>query len=145
MTGDIYFERLARPSVVRLEEDIAHGQAVHGYTVHRSDGGPWQELSKGTTIGYAKVDRIGSASAAAVRRLRVVVEETVAPIQRLTIKVYEGGSGETGRRRNARTPDSASAAVSSVVATGRRTKGSEGITADLPADDWIPPPRAGRL
>ena len=35
------------------------------------------------------------------------------------------GSGETGSSRNATTPESATAANSSVVATGRRMKGSE--------------------
>ncbi len=35
------------------------------------------------------------------------------------------GSGETGRRRKATAPASASANVSSVVATGRRMKGAE--------------------
>ena len=89
MTGEIDLGRPARLRLVRLEEDIAHGQAVARYTVLGFDGGPWQELSKGTTIGYAKIDRIGSASSPAVRRhCGSLIEETVAPVQQL--ELYHG-------------------------------------------------------
>ena len=54
------------------------------------DGSTWQPMSQGTTIGYAKIDRIAaSASSAAVR---VTIEEAAAPIERVTISVYEAPS-----------------------------------------------------
>lgn len=61
---------------VRLAEDIAQGQAVSKYVISGFDGTNWLELSTGTTIGYAKIDRI--TSPAAIHRLRVNVTETVA-------------------------------------------------------------------
>ncbi|MEX0893050.1 MAG: hypothetical protein WEB88_12855, partial [Gemmatimonadota bacterium] len=42
-------------------------------------------LSAGTTIGYAKLDRFEPA---AVRRVRVTIEDAVAPPERLGIRVY---------------------------------------------------------
>ena len=48
------------------------------------------------------------------------------------------GSGATGSSENASTPASASADVSSVVATGRRMKGAEMLTACSAAGDSSP-------
>jgi hypothetical protein len=42
------------------------------------------------------------------------------------------GNGATGSSRSAASPASASAAVSSVVATGRRMKGADRLRAALP-------------
>jgi alpha-L-fucosidase len=47
--------------------------------------GAWQELARGTTVGYRKLDRL---SAAPVRRVRVTVEDAVVPPSRLRIGVY---------------------------------------------------------
>ncbi len=68
--------RTVTVSMVRLEEDITRGQEVARYTVHGSDVGEWRELSTGTTIGYAKIDRFEPVH---VRRLRVVVEDAMRP------------------------------------------------------------------
>ncbi|MDH4046480.1 MAG: alpha-L-fucosidase [Gemmatimonadota bacterium] len=69
-------------SVVRIEEDIALGQAVTRYVVSGSDGGPWRELSQGSTIGHAKLDRFEPVR---VRRVRLAVEEAVGAVG---IRVY---------------------------------------------------------
>jgi alpha-L-fucosidase len=50
--------------------------------------GACQELARGTTVGYRKLDRL---SAAPVRRVRVTVEDAVVPPSRLRIGVYGGG------------------------------------------------------
>jgi alpha-L-fucosidase len=91
-TGEIDLGRTAAASVVRLEEDISHGQTVARYSVFGSDGSEWTPLSSGTTIGYAKIDRVPTA---AIRRVRLVIDEAVAPPAGLTIRLY--GSAETPR------------------------------------------------
>src|SRR5439155_19845380 len=47
-------------NVIRTEEVIALGQRVQQYQVEVSgaaDGGAWQSIVQGTTIGYRKLDR----------------------------------------------------------------------------------------
>ncbi len=83
--GEIDLGRTAKASVVRLEEDISHGQAVARYSVFGSDGSDWQLLSSGTTIGYAKIDRFPATT---IRRVRLVIDEAVAPPAGLAVKVY---------------------------------------------------------
>ena len=70
--------------VVGLEEDIRHGQVVSGYRVEVDIGGSWRTVSRGTTIGHRKLDRIAPVTAAAVR---LVVEGALeAPrIARLSV------------------------------------------------------------
>ncbi len=72
-------------SMVRLEEDIAGGQDVAAYTLFGSAGADWQALSRGSTIGYAKIDRFEPVT---VRRVKLVVEDAVAPPRRVAIRCY---------------------------------------------------------
>jgi alpha-L-fucosidase len=88
--GEVDLGRTVTASVVRLEEDITQGQRVARYAVYGAADGPWQELTRGTTIGHRKLDRF---SPTPVRRLRVVVEEAIAPPGRLRIGLYGGGAG----------------------------------------------------
>jgi alpha-L-fucosidase len=74
-------------SIVRLEEDITRGQDIARYAVLGSDGGDWQPLSKGTTVGYAKIDRFAST---AVQRVKVVVEDALAPPRPIALKLFVG-------------------------------------------------------
>ena len=60
--------------IVSLREDITRGQAVARYEVQGSDGGPWKTLSRGTTIGYRKLDRIAPTT---VLRTRVLFHEVL--------------------------------------------------------------------
>ena len=71
---------------VRLSEDIVRGQTVAKYSVEGFDGTTWVNLSSGTTIGYAKIDRI--TSAAAIRRLRVTVSDATAAPVSVQISAY---------------------------------------------------------
>ena len=88
VAGEVDLGRKVNAGVVRLEEDITQGQRVARYAVYGAVDGAWQELTRGTTIGYRKLDRF---SPTAVRRLRVVVEDAVAPLaSRLRIGVYAG-------------------------------------------------------
>jgi alpha-L-fucosidase len=77
--------RTVRVGLARLEEDISRGQAVARYTLYGSDGGAWQPLSSGTTIGYAKLDRFPPSK---VRRIRLVVEAAVAAPEPIRIGLY---------------------------------------------------------
>ena len=45
--GDIDLGRSATVGIIRLEEDIAHGQVVARYTVSGANGGDWRVLSRG--------------------------------------------------------------------------------------------------
>lgn len=76
---------IARVGIARLEERIESGQAVAGYTLYGSDGGDWRVLARGTTIGYAKLDRFEPVM---VSRLRVTIAHAVAPPQPLMIRLY---------------------------------------------------------
>lgn len=60
--------------VVDLSEAIEHGQRVAGYRVEAWDGGRWATISRGTTIGHRKLDRVALTR---TDRVRVVVEEAV--------------------------------------------------------------------
>ena len=66
--------------LIQAAEDIARGQSVARYALHASNGGGWSELARGTTIGYAKIDRVVPT---VLRKLRLVVEggiDTPSPV-----------------------------------------------------------------
>ena len=54
-------------NVVLLQEDIAHGQRVEDFTVEARVGGTWQQLGKGTTVGYKRMLRFPAVEADAIR------------------------------------------------------------------------------
>jgi alpha-L-fucosidase len=58
----------ARIGAIRLGERIERGQVVERYVVTGMVGGEWRELSRGATIGHARIDRIDPVT---VSRLRV--------------------------------------------------------------------------
>jgi alpha-L-fucosidase len=79
--------RTVTAGAVRLEEDITKGQAIARYRLESADAGDWHPVARGTTIGYAKIERFKPM---AFRKVRVVIEETVAPPERIAIKVFAG-------------------------------------------------------
>jgi alpha-L-fucosidase len=88
--AEVDLGRTVRAGIVRLEEDIVQGQRVARYAVHGAADGGWQEFARGTTVGHRKLDRFDPTP---VRRLRVTVEDAVAPLpSRLRIGVYGGVS-----------------------------------------------------
>jgi alpha-L-fucosidase len=76
----------AAPAAIRLGEEIAGGQRVSRYRVEGSDGKSWRPLAAGTTIGHCKLDRLESSSP--IRRVRLLVEETVAPPEPVRVELY---------------------------------------------------------
>jgi alpha-L-fucosidase len=83
--AEVDLGRAVTASSVRLEEDITRGQAVARYHVEGFDGREWRRLSAGTTIGYAKLDRV---TPLAISRVRVTVEDAIAPPQGLVVRVF---------------------------------------------------------
>lgn len=73
-----------RVTVIELREDISRSQQVSEYIVEGFHGGGWQQISRGTTIGYKKLDRITPVS---VERLRVRVITLDQP-RPFTIKAW---------------------------------------------------------
>ena len=85
---DVPFTKPVRVDAVRIEEDIEQGQCVARFSVHgqASEGSAdWRELSRGATIGYARIERFAPVVVSAVR---VVIEEAIAPVSKLTTRVY---------------------------------------------------------
>jgi alpha-L-fucosidase len=72
-------------SIADLREDITRGQLVARYTLERSDGGAWQTLSSGTTIGYRKLDRFAPER---VRRIRLHIEDALAAPNVVSVGLY---------------------------------------------------------
>jgi alpha-L-fucosidase len=65
---------LPRPvqfDVVDLQEAIERGQTIARYRVDAWDSGAWQTISRGTTIGHRKLDRVAVTR---TDRVRVVIE-----------------------------------------------------------------------
>jgi alpha-L-fucosidase len=73
-------------AVADLREDIARGQSVARYRLEGRINGRWRELSRGTTIGYRKLDRFEPAT---ITGARLRVEETVGSAGPLAIRLFE--------------------------------------------------------
>ncbi|MGH7671228.1 MAG: alpha-L-fucosidase [Gemmatimonadaceae bacterium] len=84
-TVDLELDAPTTITIARLEEPIAQGQAVAQYALYGSDGGRWQPLSRGTTIGYAKLDRFDPVR---VRQVRLVIERAVAEPSPVVVKLF---------------------------------------------------------
>ena len=83
---------LRRPvsvGVIRLSENIERGQVVARYRIDAiaGDSNRWRFLAQGTTIGYAKLDRIAGAG---VRQLRISIDDAVARPERIEARVFSG-------------------------------------------------------
>ncbi len=84
-TAEIELARSEQIAVVRIEENIASGQAIAKHVVTASDGGEWRELARGTTVGYTRLHRFEPTTA---RRVRVTIEDAAARPEPVVIKVY---------------------------------------------------------
>ena len=75
-------------AIADLREDVAHGQAVGRFTLSGSNGGAWQALARGTTIGVRRLARFDPTE---VRRVRLSIDDAVAPPRRVALGLYAGG------------------------------------------------------
>ena len=71
---ELHPKRPTEISLMRLGEDITKGQRVARYTLSGDSGAGWREIVRGTTIGYAKIDRFPSTQ---VTRIRLTIDDTV--------------------------------------------------------------------
>lgn len=62
--------------VIRLQEPIQLGQRVAAYRIEAWHGGTWNEITKGTTIGHKKLDRLPRP--VTTHRVRFVIEKALA-------------------------------------------------------------------
>ena len=77
--------RTVTVAVARLEEDITRGQSVARYTLYGAVARDWQVLSRGSTIGYAKLDRFEPVK---VRRVRLAIEDAAEMPQDVSVKFF---------------------------------------------------------
>ena len=85
--AEIDFGRIVTASIAGLEEDISQGQRVARYALFGAVNGDWHSLARGSTIGSCKLDRFAPT---ALRKLRVVIKDAIAPPLRLRIQLYAG-------------------------------------------------------
>jgi alpha-L-fucosidase len=83
--GEMDLGRSAPVSSARLEEPIEHGQSVAQYTLSGFSGTEWRTLSRGSTIGYARIDRFPPVE---ISRVRLVIEDQVRGLDPIRIKLY---------------------------------------------------------
>ena len=75
------FDRPVRIDCARIAEDIEAGQRVAEYALLGSDGIAWEALSRGTTIGHAKLDRFRAETVTAVRLVITDAVEEPLPVR----------------------------------------------------------------
>lgn len=81
----IEFKEPQTISSFRLAEDIAQGQFVARWSLQAADDADWRTISRGTTIGYARMERVAPFKA---RRVKLVVEDAVAAPKRVSLAVF---------------------------------------------------------
>jgi alpha-L-fucosidase len=82
----IEFPRTETIRILRLAEYIVRGQVVAAYRIDGAgDDGVWKQISQGTTIGHAKLDRIEAVS---LRRIRVTIDDAVAQPEPITLSMF---------------------------------------------------------
>ncbi|MEO7995819.1 MAG: alpha-L-fucosidase [Gemmatimonadaceae bacterium] len=93
---EIDLGRPARINVLDLREDITKGQSVARYVTEGFVKDAWQELSKGTTIGYRALDRIQQVE---ISKFRVRIEESVDTLSPIEVHLYAEPLPDAGTRR----------------------------------------------
>ncbi len=84
--AEIDLGRAGPIAIVDLREDIARGQFVSRHVVEgRDESTDWRTLSRGTTIGYRKLDRFEPVN---VRHLRVRIEDALGTPARIGVSAY---------------------------------------------------------
>jgi alpha-L-fucosidase len=88
-TLEVALPAAASIAIVDLREDITAGQSVARYSVSGSNGGDWFPVSRGTTIGYRKLDRIEPVT---VTRLRLTIEESMGSPVGMELRAFTGSA-----------------------------------------------------
>jgi alpha-L-fucosidase len=84
--GEIELTTAETVSLIELREPVSRGQRVARYRVEaQSEDGAWIELSRGTTIGHQKLDRVSPIK---TRRVRLHLDEVLNSPSPVTISLY---------------------------------------------------------
>jgi alpha-L-fucosidase len=62
-------------SYVMIQEYIQLGQRIKNFTIEAEQNGTWQEVAKGTTIGYKRIVKINPLEA---QKVRLVIKDAKA-------------------------------------------------------------------
>jgi alpha-L-fucosidase len=84
---EIALPRAVEFDTLELGEAIALGQSIANYRVERWDGGAWQPLAWGTTIGHKKLARFDPVRTS---RLRVLLEFAYGTPRLARVAAYRG-------------------------------------------------------
>ncbi len=85
--AEVDLDRVVPAGIADLREDIRYGQVVARYRLEGSDGGEWKLLTRGTTIGYRKLDRFEPVL---VRWVRLHIEDAVERPRPVSLGLYSG-------------------------------------------------------
>lgn len=83
--AEVDLGRARTVGIADLREDIARGQVVARYVLEGFAGGAWRVLSRGTTIGYRKLDRFAPGQ---TQRVRLTIEDAVDTPRPLRIGLF---------------------------------------------------------
>jgi alpha-L-fucosidase len=83
MTVDL--GRTMELAITDVREDIAGGQLIARYRIDGSNGGAWQMLARGTTVGYRKLDRFPPVR---VQRVRLTIEDALEEPRPVTLRLF---------------------------------------------------------
>lgn len=72
-------------SAFRLGEQIAQGQSVARWSLHAMENDSWNVIARGTTIGYARMERIAPITA---RRVKLVIDEALETPREVSLALY---------------------------------------------------------
>ncbi len=77
----------ATVAIVDLREPIERGQRIALHRLEVDAGGVWREVTRGTTIGHSRLNRIDPVRAA---RLRLVIEDWVETPELVRLRAFAG-------------------------------------------------------
>jgi alpha-L-fucosidase len=85
---ELVFPRPVTFDVISLQEAIRHGQSVERFSVHGWAGGRWTLLTRGTTIGHKRLERIAPTT---TDRVRVVIDSALDVPRISSVALYGRG------------------------------------------------------
>ena len=85
--GELDLGRTVTADTVRLAEDITFGQTVVQYSLYGSTGGDWFPMTRGTTVGYARLERLNPTP---FSRVRLVIESLADASPPIGIQLFSG-------------------------------------------------------
>ncbi|MEP6835508.1 MAG: alpha-L-fucosidase [Gemmatimonas sp.] len=82
----VTFDKPQMISAFRLAEDIENGQSVSSWSVSARSGADSRVISRGTTVGYARMEKFAAASADSIT---LTIQDAIEPPQKVTLTPFE--------------------------------------------------------